>query len=291
MEAIREKNIVKIKGKMTEIRRAAKADGKGRIYHNYYNNCDKDNEIFAVYGKNTVVLWDDDDSTIRGYFYSSDEEELVALLEALPKGCVVDIITRNKDEYGYIMEKAGLVRHREMHRFVFDLSEEEKKTARDREALLADTAYFPENVRSATADDLELVYDKLHEVFDAGVSHLPSRSELLDLIEKKWVCLYFEKQQLKALHIFKIEKSGRNYGYQTWNGTGVEGYYTVLKYSYEEVYLKYLRDHGIDNNGINKKKNSPSYAWADIADKKAIRGIKYNFGKFDGLIDFVYKKA
>lgn len=284
MEVTREKDIVRIKGKMTEIRRAAKADGNRRIYHNYYNNCDKDEEIFVVYGKNTVVLWDDDDGVTRGYFYSSNEGELITLLGTLPEGCVIDIITRNNNEYADIIKKAGMVLHREMHRYVFCPSEEEKKKMLEREAILRAELYRPENVRSATSEDLELVINKLHEVFDADVSHLPDRNELLDLIEKKWVSLYFENQELKALHIFKIEASGRNYGYQIWNGTGVEGYYTVIQYSYG-IYLKWLNEHV-----TNRDRIPLAYAWADSSNRKAIRSMKFSYGKFDGLIDFVYKK-
>lgn len=282
MEAVRENNIAKAKGKMTEIRRNARGRGR-KIYHNYYNNCDKDEEFFSIHGENTIVLWDDDDGVVRGYFYSSDKAELIEMLKCLPDECVVDIITRSGDEYRDIMSDAGISFHREMHRFVCDTSEETKRRIRERERLMVEV-YKPDNVRSATADDLDLVYSKLHEVFDAAESHLPSRRELLELIEKKWVSIYFEDGELKALHIFKIEAAGRNYGYQTWNDTGVEGYYSVLYYS-TKVYLECLKEMGID-----KDKVPPGYAWADIANKKAIRGIKYGFAKFDGLIDFVYKK-
>lgn len=282
MEAVCENRIARAKGKMTEIRRNARSRD-GKIYHNYYNNCDKDEEFFAIYGENTIVLWDEDDGVVRGYFYSSDKVELIELLKRLPDECVVDIITRSEDEYKDIMGAAGIAFHREMHRFVCDTSEETKRRIRERESLMAE-AYKMENVRSATADDLELVYSKLHEVFDAAESHLPNRGALLELIEKRWVSLYFEDGELKALHIFKIEAAGRNYGYQTWNGTGVEGYYSVLHYS-TKVYLECLKVLGLD-----KDKVPPGYAWADISNKKALRGVKFGFAKFDGLIDFVYKK-
>lgn len=283
MDVVVEKNVVNVKTKMSEIRRNCRTNGHRKIYNNYYNNCDQDEEIYVVYGENTVVLWDDDDGVTRGYFHSSDEAELIKMLRYLPQDSVVDIITRTRDEYGDIMSQAGLVFHCEMHRFVSDVSEEAQQLWRERDAMVADI-YCPERVRAATAGDLDMVYGKLHEIFDPKEAHLPNKKQLLELIEKKWVSLYFEGNELKALHIFKVEAGGRNYGYQTWNGTGIDGYYSVLRFS-RELYFDYL-----DRNGIDKRKVPPGYAWADISNKKAIRGIKYGFAEFDGLIDFVYKK-
>ena len=286
MEIVCEHDIKNVKRRMTDIRRSAKNEGMKNIYHNYYNNCDSDKEIFCVYGQHSVVIWADDNGITRGYFYSSDERELIEGLAFLPKGCVVDIITRTANEFADIMWQAGLSFHCEMHRFVFDNSWEAQKRMQERDALIADVLYKPDNARSACLDDLALVYDKLYEVFESSESHLPDKDELRSLIEKKWVALYFEGAELRALHIFKVEAGGRNYGYQTWNGTGVEGYYTVLRYAYG-MYLDYLREHGIDTASTAIP---AGYAWADIKNKKAIRGIKYSCGKFDGLIDYVYKK-
>lgn len=284
MNVVIEKNINNVKIKMTAIRRDCRTNGKGRIYNNYYNNCDRDEEIYVVYGGNTVVLWDDDDGVFRGYFYSSNEAELIKMLGYLPKDCVVEIVTRTGDEYGDIMLQAGLVFHCEMHRFVSDVSEEAKKVRRERDAMMSDI-YCPERVRAATEVDSDTVYDKLHEIFNPKESHLPNKRQLLELIEKKWVSLYFEENELKALHIFKVEAAGRNYGYLTWNGAGIDAYYSVLRFAWE-LYQEYL-----EKNGIDKNKVPPGYAWADIANKKAIRGIKYGLAHFDGLIDFVYKKV
>ena len=283
MDVVVEKNVVNVKTKMTEIRRSCRINGNRKIYNNYYNNCDQDEEIYVVYGDNTVVLWDDDDGVIRGYFYSSDEAELIKMLGYLPQECVVDIITRTSDEYADIMSQAGLAFHCEMHRFVGDASTEAQKIRRERDAMMTDI-YCPERVRAAETDDLDMVYGKLHEIFNPKESHLPSKKQLLELIKKKWVSLYFEEKELKALHIFKVEAAGRNYGYQTWNGAGIDGYYSVLRFA-EKLYQEYL-----DKNGIDKSKVPPGYAWANIANKKAVRGIKYGLAKFDGLIDFVYKK-
>lgn len=283
MNVVVENDVSNVKRKMTEIRRSCRINGKGKILNNYYNNCDQDEEIYIVYGDNTVVFWDNDNDVVRGYFYSSDETELIEMLRYFPKGCVVDIITRSRDEYKDILQQAGLEFHCEMHRFVCDASEETKQRIRERDMLMAEL-YNPKNVRSAAADDLELVYNKLHEVFDAAESHLPSRNELLELIEKRWVSLYFESTELKAVHIFKIEAAGRNYGYLTYNGTGIDAYYSVLHHS-KKVYFECLRELGID-----KDKVPPGYAWGDISNKKAIRGIKYGFAEFDGLIDYVWIK-
>ena len=66
--------------------------------HNYYMNCEQDDEIFALYGENTVVSWDFDRGVCRAYFYSSDQDELQGLLAQVPDGTIIDYLTRTKGE-------------------------------------------------------------------------------------------------------------------------------------------------------------------------------------------------
>lgn len=104
MQVMREASIVNIKNKMTDIRR----NRKTMIYHNYFNNCDYDEEIFVVYGENTVVFWDDDHGVVRGYFYSSDIDEMIKMLHMFPQGCIVDYVTKNKGKMQAILENGGV---------------------------------------------------------------------------------------------------------------------------------------------------------------------------------------
>lgn len=281
MQVICEHDMVNVKKKMTEIRR--NRQGRG-IHQNYYGNCDQNEETFVIYGTNTVVFWEHDHNVIRGYFYSSDESELAEMLQQLPKGCIVDYLTRTKGEMQEFLEVHGFRLLHEMHRMSQKgLSAEERQKIKENEVLFRETLYRPENVRAATISDLEAVYKKLYEVFDSRESHLPTKLELKKLIENQWVAVYYEHGTLLGIEIFTVE-NGQKYGYQDWNGTGPEGYYSLIQMT-AKLYSDYLK-----RNHIELQKVKPGYCWVNAKNRKAKRLIEFWGSKFDGLYDFVYEK-
>ena len=157
MSIVREKSIVNIKNKMTEIRR--NRNGKS-IYHNYFNNCDSDEEIFVLYGEKSVVFWDNDQGVERVYFYSSDVDELTALLKLVPTGCIIDYVTRNKDEYiRNVIERGNWQFLHEMHRMVAGKKTEEEQRALDeKRRAMYEVLWRPDNVRCAEVQDEDNLY-------------------------------------------------------------------------------------------------------------------------------------
>lgn len=281
MQVICEHDMINVKKKMTEIRR----NRQGRVIRqNYYGNCDQNEETFVVYGTDSVVLWENDHNVIRGYFYSSDEEELAKMLRYLPKGCIVDYLTRTKGEMQEYLESHGFCLLHEMHRMSSaGMTPEEKAEVARNYEIIKTALYQPENVRLAEEKDVEAVYQKLYEIFDAKESHLPDRDELLDLIQKKWVILYQQSGKLLGIYIIMINE-GQVYGYQIWNGTGPEGYFSLVEYS-NQLYSEWMK------RAVDKpKQEKPGYCWVDSANRKAVRIIKLWGSKFDGLYDFVYEK-
>lgn len=281
MQVICEHDMVNVKKKMTEIRR----NRQGRAIHqNYYGNCDQNEETFVVYGTDTVVLWEYDHDVIRGYFYSSDEGELSELLQYLPNGCIVDYLTRTKGDMQEFLEAHGFRLLHEMHRMSSSgLTTEEKKQISENYALMREALYRPECVRKAIVEDVDLVYQKLYEIFDSREAHLPTKDDLIKFIENGWVVLYEENRELLGLEIFTINES-QFYGYQLWNGTGPEGYFSLVEYS-NQLYAEYIK------NDMNKpKQEKAGYCWVDASNRKALRLIKFWGSKFDGLYDFVYEK-
>lgn len=281
MQVICEHDMLNVKKKMTEIRR----NRAGRvIYQNYYGNCDQNEETFVVYGTDSVVLWENDHDVIRGYFYSSDMEELAKLLQCLPKGCIVDYLTKIKGEMQDFFEKNGFHLLSEMDRMSQKgLSEKEKKQIEENNKLFLETLYRPQNVRCAELDDLDSIYAKLYEIFDPRESHLPTKEELRQLIINRWVAIYIVNGNLLGLEIFTV-KDGQKYGYQDWNGTGPEGYYSLIQMT-AKLYADYLK-----KNNIVPAKTKPGYCWVNAKNRKAKRLIEFWGSKFDGLYDFVYEK-
>lgn len=283
MNIVTEHNMINIKNKMTEIRRNKKKE----LYQNYYNNCDSDHEIFAIFGKNTVVFWNNDEGVLRGYFYSSDQKELKCLLGDLPSGCVVEYLTRTKDDFLEFLEEAGLHLLHEMHRMsASGLTEEEKKRNEENSLLMRDVLYKPQNVRAAVMDDLEAIYKKLYEVFDPRESHLPTKKELKSYIDNQWISVYNEGGELLGINIFTVDAGGTRYGYLDWNGTGPEGYYSMTSYS-AKLYQNYLEKNKISPVAGKIK---PSYCWVNVKNRKAKRLIEFWGSKFDGLYDFVFER-
>lgn len=281
MQVICEHDMVNVKKKMTEIRR----NRQGRVIRqNYYGNCDQNEETFVVYGTDTVVLWEYDHDVIRGYFYSSEESELAELLQYLPQGCIIDYLTKEKGDMQEFLEAHGFLLLHEMHRMSpSKLTEEEKKTIAENCAVMKEALYRPEHARPAIQQDIEAIYDKLYEVFDKRESHLPTKKELGNFIANGWVAVYEEEQKLKGFQIFTVNE-GQFYGYQIWNGTGPEGYFTLTQIS-QRLYAEYLK-----KNNIPQSKIKPGYCWINVKNRKNMRLEKFWGSKFDGLYDFVYEK-
>lgn len=225
MDVCREESMVRVKNKMTEIRRKRTAP----VIHNYYLNCEQDEEIFTIFGQDTVVFWDDDGGVRRAYFYSTDPEELAMLLSQVPEGTIIDYLTHVKGELQTLFACAGWKQLYEMHRMSANcFSAEEQAAMRERESLFDLTIYREENVRAAVEADCDIIYDKLLEVFDPRESHLCTKGELLEYIRNRWVTVYYESGVFLGFHIFLVERR-RYYGYQIWTEAGPEGYYSLCK--------------------------------------------------------------
>lgn len=276
MEVCRENDMVRIKNKMTEVRRRRTAP----VIHNYYLNCEQDEEIFALFGQETVVFWDDDRGVCRAYFYSTNPEELTALLSQVPEGTVIDYLTRTKDEFRDLFESAGWRQLYEMHRMTNKLSAEEKEEMEERERLFDLTTYREENVRAAVEADCDIIYSKLLEVFDPRESHLCTKEELLEYIRKRWVTVYYEAGSLLGFQICLVEHR-KCYGYQIWTEAGTEGYYSLFKET-KKLFFELI--------GEPMQAYLPGYSWVNIKNRKAMRIVQFVGQKFDGLYDFVYEK-
>lgn len=276
MEVCREHSMVRIKNKMTEIRRNRTAP----ILHNYYLNCEQDEEIFALFGQDTVVFWDDDRGVRRAYFYSSNPEELTVLLSQVPEGTIIDYLTYKKDEFRELFENAGWRQLYEMHRMTTKLSAEEETAIEERERLFDLTVYREENVRAAVEADCDTVYNKLLEIFDPRESHLCTKEELLEYIRKRWVAVYYEDGVFLGFQIFLVEHR-RFYGYQIWTEAGAEGFYSLRKTT-KKLFFEFIEEP--------IQTYWPSYGWVNVKNRKSMRLSQFWGQKFDGLYDFVYEK-
>lgn len=256
----------------------------GKVWQNFYDwNSDK--EYCGVCAGDTIVFWAEGDSVIRGWFYSANAVELAELLKLLPKGCIIDYLTQSlAAEIREVFAKAGLRQIYEMHRMSEGgITPEQRKMIETKLAKMR-RLYMPERVRAANLSDLAMIYKKLYEVFDARMSHLPTKAQLEEYIKNGWVIVYHEGDAFLGLYIFLVQRGGTHYGYLIWNGGGPIGYFS-LREKGKEAYREYITERGYD-----PKKVPAAYSWVDVNNPAALGVIEWRGGSFDGLYDFVYEK-
>ena len=251
----------------------------GRLLTNYYNNFrGKNSEINYVREKNAIVFWGEEMGIQRVYFSCSDENELSRLLTNVPSGAVLDIISKNEKEMERAILSSGMEKYALYGRMSnYSASDQLKKEAeRNIKTIIESGLYKKENTFLGTLNDVDFIMNKLKEVFDPLTAHLCTVEELCDFIKKEWVFVYKEHGEIKGFYI--VQRVGcKQYGYQIWNGTGVEAAYSLnLRCNEESEKLGTIK-YG--------------FSWVDMANKKAIRFNHIWGNEFDGLYDVVYKKG
>lgn len=257
---------------------------RGNVRQNFYEwNSDK--EYSGVCARDTVVFWAKENTVTRGYFYSANADELAELLKLLPKGCIVDYLTRNLEaEVREAFAKAGLRQIYEMRRMSEAGITPEQKKIIERKLAKMRRLYMSERVRAADLSDLDMIYKKLYEVFDPRMGHLPAREQLKEYVKNGWAIVYHEGGAFLGVYIFIVQTGGVHYGYQIWNGAGPIGYFS-LREKAKEVYREYIIKRGYD-----PEKVPAAYSWVDVNNPVALGVIEWRGGSFDGLYDFVYEK-
>lgn len=251
----------------------------GRQLTNYYNNFEgKNTEINFVKDEKGIVFWGDENGIPRVFFSCSDEEVLSRLLMNVPSGSVLDIISKNTEDLRQAILRSGMEKYAVYGRMSGYCASEKlkKEAARNISSIIEAGFYKRENTFLGTMDDVDFIMDKLKEIFDPLTAHLCTREELCDFIKKEWVFVYKEHGEIKGFYI--VQREGcKQYGYQIWNGTGVEAAYSMnLRCNEESEKLGTIK-YG--------------FCWVDMANKKAIRFNRMWGNEFDGLYDVVYKKG
>lgn len=242
---------------------------KKKLFSNYYMNYQGSDMEFDVWqGLETVVFCVQEERVYRCFFATTDLKELNELLSELPLQTVIDYVTREKSDV-FPWEKSGFEHFTTLARFTnANLNQERPKTKRERFL----EQFHDENCGEfATIEDLDDIYELLYKVFDYRVSRLPSKNELAEMIEKKWVLLYRE-EKIVAFLIYQIEGK-KYYGYQIYNEGTAD-----ITYNLECKAMKYAqRQYDIKS----------SYAWVEVDNAAANMRVGADF---DGTYDYIFVK-
>lgn len=245
---------------------------KKKIYTNYYANCNNNSHVFDVFFQGETIVFGFHDYDIhRVFYYSSDKKELLSCLKQVPKGAILDIVTREAEFDIHWIEGTGFRLYSTYGRFerkLLGCEEEQERMSHD----LLDSYYNEQYGEYAQIEDVEEIQKIIRNVFDEKADHLFSDDNLRELIRKNWVIVQRENHKIFCIYIFKIEgkKLYSNFSYN-------EGAADVL-YSIER---RVLLD-AIKNYEVNY-----SYAWFSLANKQA---LKRSYMTFDHTFNYIYVK-
>lgn len=262
-------SLEEIKIKINEIKK-----NSIRPLTNFYDNIPKNRNIVSVYNKEkSIVFCVDDNSVYRGYFYSSDLDELQDLLGKLNKNTIVDIITKKENlDVSILLNKSGFEKYA-----IFKRASNPNICEFDE----INNAEYLENKldnlgKYAELRDLKLIHSKLYKIFNPYTSHIMTVDELEYMIINKQVMVNITNNDLVSFLIFRIEGC-KFYINHVYNN----GDRKIIDYIMKKSLTKYINDFKINY----------LYSWID---EKNVRSIRFHerYGmKFDGLIDFIYIKS
>ena len=149
-----------------------------------YNNCffPELDQVSYIETDNSLILKKKYESFNRIYFMSNDAEELVSILSSLDKDDIINIPSKKgiQEDLNTILTKAGYSLFETYERMYNNLVEPRGQF----DAELANLA------------DVEGIYQLLHNHFNPYTDTLPTREYISELIEKKWVLINRNEEQL-----------------------------------------------------------------------------------------------
>lgn len=243
-----------------------------KIITNYFT-FNYNNKIINIYkDEKSIFFIIEDNMVFRGYFFSTDEDNLSLLLKKVKEECIVEILTKDEPlKYDNIFLSSGFVFNSIFKRYSNDnlklkLNESIPNKLKNLE--------FRKYGKIATLDDVDLLHNKLYETFDHRTSHLPEKDEIANMILNNQIVIEKENNDVVAFLIYKIEGC-KYYVNQIYNSVNSEVIHSILY-----------------NSIIDSMKKNVNYAYAWI-DENNIRSIKFHekYGmRFDGLSSISYIK-
>lgn len=245
---------------------------EGRVHTNcFYHFSDKTHLWETDSSKKSLYIVNYDHGVKRVWFYTTDFEDLKELFcNSLEKTeeYLIDIVTKDRSRYGNELTAAGFQPFTSMMR----MSNKDISKLFDSAAPVL--SFYDEEVGiQAVLEDAESVKDKLWEVFDPRISHLPDLDEVRDSIVKGEITIYKENDSGIITLLQSVVEPKCFYINQVYNASDKKIIHAIM--------LSRLKQY-VDKGGRYL------YAWVEetnIASCKFHR--KYDLSH-DGLWDIVY---
>ena len=272
------KKEIKIKDVLAIIKHIKQKNVMGVDYNNYYNKYNSsDNDVVSWKGDNSIVFIVSEEYVNRTFFYSSDIRELSELLKLVPKGCVLDYVSKElPKELDGALSVSGFVQHAIYARRTLPVPYETTKGDRKFKELMK-RLYKPDLGEPATNADIPEIKRIMFETFDPINSDIPTSDELLEDIKNKNVWIYKLNDEIVTMYIYRIY-GNRRYGAMTYNRLSAD----YLSSLVTNANLESERTHSIKFH----------YGWIDISNKKIIRSLeKEGVLGLDGIRNYIFQKC
>lgn len=277
------KNIKEIEQIMFDI----KLKRRGKVISNYYNQCLKYQGSLNCWIQDNAVAFEyNDEGVHRIYFFATDKTELKEVISCADNGCVIDFLTKDKQDCEDVFKNAGFTKYMEYGRFYIKpqvQEEKEKIKALEIKKTICKQAEGAENnsandklwcgmADEADADEMDA---QLREEFDVKEAHFWPLEKLRKNIQNGWVWVVKNNGKIIAANMFEIQGI-KSYGAYLYNRGNIDILSLLLQKS--ERYVGTL--------GIKY-----FYCWMKLSNKRIVRyNMKVNGYVPDGLFDIIYVK-
>lgn len=235
---------------------------------NYYLNL-KDNTLeigYYCHKENGIVFTVLECDKERGYFFG-EKGVVLELLKQMPTNTIMDCITKDEEEYQWILD-ANWKHHMTLERYVNTDLIATVNSNEKTDSLVQEKILFAEISNS------EELLCTLHENFEVVSAHFLSKEELEEAIRDKSVWYCKEESKIVSLVVCTYEGKKILFNYLYNHSVDVRGRELVLNF------MKYAIERGVNY----------SYLWVDKSYKKAIQLHRSMNFHADGLKNVIYVK-
>lgn len=208
---------------------------KQKIFSNCFIsfNTMMDKEWIVYCGERSIVIQDKDGDINRLYFYTLDFEDLDQVINANSLDGVIEIISKNRQEYEQELARCGYIPLTHMKRIACkDITPTIDNTVDYSTLQSIEGFYF------ADSNDTDDIYNLLWETFDTRISHLPNHLELKQMINRKEFIIH-RNNYMKIDSLLQYQISPKSYYVnQIINHGDKVIFHNMVKYTLQDYIIK-----------------------------------------------------
>lgn len=212
-----------------------KKSGKKVFSNSYTRFADGGRTWNVSFSRQSVLILNVDQGINRLLFYTTDFEDFEELLRTSmdeEKEYVIDIVSKDRDLYREELARAGFAMLAAMHRV----------SVKDISPLFMNANNISVMVDEslpvmANSEDADLLLQKLWDIFDTRISHLPDREEICRSIQDGEFCIYRDDALQVRAFLKSVAAPKSFYINQVYNGAQKEVIHSIMYTRLRQYYL------------------------------------------------------